>query len=660
MKELKTLFAAALAAMFLTVPVWADDDDDDDDGYNQVVPYGTHKLDVDVWVDKGQDASYYPGEDIRVFFRANQDAYVLLYNVDTQGRVSLLFPYDYRDQRLVQGDRPVPVPGNGEDYYLKVNGPAGTEMVVAIVSREPFPIADLGWNSDLEDLRAEDYYYMHRAEGEDIWDFVERLNRRLVPAHVDYELDVETFTVQQRYQRDYYVDPGFYFSYYRYPHYYPDWYFGAVYFDYPYRSAVYIDGIFFGWTPLFMPRFLYGHYYVTIYNQGCLVYRDYVDHHRGRRHYTIHVPPDRIYKNYYRKAHHDYVVIKEKPDVYWTKVRDTRQYVQKNQVRLQNSLKRDISLGRPVKGDPQAKSTAPSVSKEKQLKENFLSMRDALKTDQSRKNEGNSDNFSRDAVLKKSDSGSSKLDKFKSGQPSNTEKGRSAVESGRDKLETGAVRKTDKLRKTGSSSNEKEEIKSGSPARSAKSNALKPKVADPKADQPKTERSKAAEPKSGDSKVDRFKDDEAEQEKRESDRLKSERPDGSQSKLDKSKLDKFRNSERVVASSNSRRNESSPSKVKSSGTVESRIAQSKTAQLKTDKFRSARSSGNGEQKSVRSQASQPQVKSVRKSDASRKSGAPAVKETARAKSSDSRVSMPSGSVRGSSGKSGQKSPRPRN
>ena len=650
MKELKTLLTAAIAAMFLTAPVWAAEDE-----YNSVVPYGAQKLAVDVWVDKGKDASYYPGEDIRVFFRANQDAYVMMYNVDTQGRVSLLFPYDYRDHRLVQGDRPIPVPGTGDDYYLKVNGPAGTEMVVAIVSREPFPIPDLGWNSELENLRTDDYYYMHRAEGEDNWDFVERLNRRLVPAHVDYELDVETFTVQQRYQRDYYVDPGFYFSYYRYPHYYPDWYFGSVYFDYPYRSAVYIDGIFFGWTPLFMPRFLYGHYYVTIYNQGCLVYRDYVDHHRGRRNYTIHVPPDRIYKNYYRKAHHDYTVIKEKPDVYWTKVREKNEVGRSKLVNLEN-FKNRKQIG---SGDIRKESN----TKEQLLKQNFLTEQKERMPIASQTEKSKSDNFSRGAVLD-----NSKLDRFKSGQPTNAEKSRSVIGTETEDLGSDAVRKTDKLRQSESSNGKKEEVKSETPGRTLKSNVANPKVATPKSDQPKTERSKATEPKSDDSKVERFKDDKLELKKKDAARTKSERPDGSQSKMDRSrldtsklensKLDKFRNAERVVASPSSSRNESSPSKVKSSGTVESRTAQSKTAQsktaqLKTDKFRSTRSSGNGEQKSVHSQASQPQVKSVRKSDASRKS-------SAQAKSSGSRVSMPSGSVRGSSGKSGQKSPRPRN
>jgi hypothetical protein len=131
-----------------------------------------------------------------------------------------------------------------------------------------------------------------------------------------------TFSVESRYPRNYYTQPSFYFGYNRYPNWYsPNTYFGSVYFDYPYGAAIYIDGIFFGYSPLYLPYFLYGRHYLTVYNYGYIVYRDY---YYVRPHYrnSIHIPQDRIYKYYTSQYTKDYRVIKNKPEIFWTKVRE--------------------------------------------------------------------------------------------------------------------------------------------------------------------------------------------------------------------------------------------------------------------------------------------------------------------------------------------------
>jgi hypothetical protein len=328
------------------------------------------KLEIDVWVDKGEDASYEPGEDVRVYFKTNLDAYVIIYNVDTRGYVHLLYPYDYRDSRFVEAHRPYRIPSLTDDYYLKVNGPQGTEMIVALVTRQPFPVPNLGWNLEYDYLTEEDYYYMRKLEGEDVWDFVERLNHRIVPDHINYELDITSFRVEPRYPKRYYTEPSFYFSYYDYPYWYrPQLYFGAVYFDYPYHAEIYIDGIFFGYAPLHLPYFLYGRHYVTVYHHGYLVYRDYC-YVRAHDYLRIRIPQDRIYKHYSHRYAKDYRLIKNKPEIFWTKVRELNtKYKYTPAIKDDFTLKnRTVQKTKPVERFAGRDSHREVISKEKQFR----------------------------------------------------------------------------------------------------------------------------------------------------------------------------------------------------------------------------------------------------------------------------------------------------
>ena len=42
-----------------------------------------HSLNIDVWTDKGEGTVYNVGERINIYFRANDDCYVVIYNIDT-------------------------------------------------------------------------------------------------------------------------------------------------------------------------------------------------------------------------------------------------------------------------------------------------------------------------------------------------------------------------------------------------------------------------------------------------------------------------------------------------------------------------------------------------------------------------------------------------
>lgn len=48
-------------------------------------------LDVEIWANHS-DGEYYEGDDIVLHYRTNRDAFVVIYSIDTRGRVNLLLP----------------------------------------------------------------------------------------------------------------------------------------------------------------------------------------------------------------------------------------------------------------------------------------------------------------------------------------------------------------------------------------------------------------------------------------------------------------------------------------------------------------------------------------------------------------------------------------
>jgi hypothetical protein len=93
-----------------------------------------NELRVRVWTEPGEGALVFPGEDVKVRFRVDEDAYVVVYDVDTMGRVRVLFPEDPYDDGFVRGGQVVRLPGRGAGYRLLVSGPAGVERIVALAS----------------------------------------------------------------------------------------------------------------------------------------------------------------------------------------------------------------------------------------------------------------------------------------------------------------------------------------------------------------------------------------------------------------------------------------------------------------------------------------------------------------------------------------------
>ena len=60
---------------------------------------------IQLWTDRDDGTVYHRGDRVRVYFRTDEDAYVTLFRVDTDGRVRVLFPADPWDDNFARGGR---------------------------------------------------------------------------------------------------------------------------------------------------------------------------------------------------------------------------------------------------------------------------------------------------------------------------------------------------------------------------------------------------------------------------------------------------------------------------------------------------------------------------------------------------------------------------
>jgi hypothetical protein len=100
-------------------------------------PSSARGLDVEIWTEGGHDAVYRPGDLLQVRTRTSEDAYLLVYEIDTQGAVHVLFPIR-GSSGSVEGRAVNNVPPDHAGLDLVVEETTGEGFIVAIASTEPF------------------------------------------------------------------------------------------------------------------------------------------------------------------------------------------------------------------------------------------------------------------------------------------------------------------------------------------------------------------------------------------------------------------------------------------------------------------------------------------------------------------------------------------
>ncbi len=229
--------------------------------YNKYIKYDRY-LDVEIWVD---DDAYYEGDEINISFRANKDCYVAIYNIDSRGRVNLIFPNAPGDDSRIESNSIYRLPDRHDSFELTIQGPEGVEYLQIVASGQPFSIPDWYGGSGI-------------VCNDDPYDFLEYINANYFGGERDQAraFDLTSFVVRE-WER-YYFRP-------HYNHYYDPWdwgYCGSIYIDYPFGSTIYIDGVYWGIAPLFIPRLYFGWHYVTIYDHYGWCWEDRISIDRYR------------------------------------------------------------------------------------------------------------------------------------------------------------------------------------------------------------------------------------------------------------------------------------------------------------------------------------------------------------------------------------------
>jgi hypothetical protein len=143
-----SLAAAVVACLGIVGSAHAQDWED----YNAITPeqssqvgtpnYDDETLRVNVWLDRGPDEVYRRGDRMDVRFETNADAYAVVYRIDTEGLVTLLWPRGRLDDGFVFGNHEYRLPVTGGER-LRTSSAEGVGYVEAIVSRYPFDLREL-------------------------------------------------------------------------------------------------------------------------------------------------------------------------------------------------------------------------------------------------------------------------------------------------------------------------------------------------------------------------------------------------------------------------------------------------------------------------------------------------------------------------------------
>ncbi len=104
--------------------------------------YGKVDLRVGVWLDREENEIYQRGEEMGAGFQTNQDAYTVVYRIDVDGLVTVLWPRSRMDDGFVFGGHEYLLPVSG-GRKLRVSTSEGEGFVEAIVSKYPFDLRDL-------------------------------------------------------------------------------------------------------------------------------------------------------------------------------------------------------------------------------------------------------------------------------------------------------------------------------------------------------------------------------------------------------------------------------------------------------------------------------------------------------------------------------------
>jgi hypothetical protein len=134
------------------------------------------------------------GDAADVYYRTDDDAYVMIVRIDTDGRLDILYPAHPDDRQFVEGGRTYHVPGYNRGSFHVSDDP-GMGYVFAVASWEPFDLDRVGYG------RSGAYRYAgHRIHSDPFTAVQDLADDLLDDRHGYYAMDHVAYYVDRRYE----------------------------------------------------------------------------------------------------------------------------------------------------------------------------------------------------------------------------------------------------------------------------------------------------------------------------------------------------------------------------------------------------------------------------------------------------------------------------
>jgi hypothetical protein len=251
-------------------------------------------VDVRVSLNRGEGSMFLPGEPVRIEFETDETAYHLVYGIDTDGYVRLLFPRYWEDDGWVKAGRKVELRAEDLAWPADRWGSEGIVYVEVIASPTPFDFIGSGLVREASSCAWYDGHELLRVQGDPFLAFND-LHRRMFR---DWDNAVFAVDYTYFYVGDYYEAPRYLGYRYR-----------RVYVRPP-HSGFYV-GVRFGWSwefgygycrPVYARYYVPGVHYVHhhVHRHHHVAYRHHHNRYAGHGHYGYH---DGWHGSRYRVVH---------------------------------------------------------------------------------------------------------------------------------------------------------------------------------------------------------------------------------------------------------------------------------------------------------------------------------------------------------------------
>lgn len=155
---------------------------------------GAQEPQVEVWTNR--QSVLLRGDQVRVYFRTESDAYVTVFQVDTDGVARVLFPAGPWDNNYIRGRQEAEIRAYGQRYTFLANEYPGQGFLFAVASRDPFDYSQFvsGGQWDYRFIGLEG-----RIVGDPYAAFMDVIDAIVPPNYADYEYDTVLYNVGQSY-----------------------------------------------------------------------------------------------------------------------------------------------------------------------------------------------------------------------------------------------------------------------------------------------------------------------------------------------------------------------------------------------------------------------------------------------------------------------------